>query len=445
MNTKYNKDLMTFIDASPVGLFAIDNMAKQFDKAGYFRLYEKDAWDIKPGGKYYVVRDQAAIAAFCVPKKKRFSAMIMASHADSPMFRIKPNPEITVDESYVKLNVEKYGGAILSTWFDRPLSIAGRILVRTGKGIESKLVNIDRDLLMIPSLAIHMDRETNEGHKINIQNEMLPLFAQMQGKDGKTGSIKLVDEIAKAAKVKASDIIDSDLYLYNRQTATTYGRDGEFIASGRLDDLQCAFASMQGLLAAKPKNNLAMHCVFYNEEVGSETKQGAGSTFLYDTLHRIYKACGMDEEDYLRALSESFMISADNAHSIHPDRTDKADPTNRPVMNKGPVLKFNADQKYATDGVSAALFRTICDHVDVPVQTFTNRSDMPGGSTLGNISSTRVALLTADIGLAQLAMHSAYETAGVMDTDYLVLTARSLYEAALTRDGDDVFALTWSK
>lgn len=441
MITDYTEKMLKFIDNSPVGLFAIDNMARAFDAAGYTRLYEKDAWELKRGGDYYVIRDQSAIAAFRVPKRDSFTAMIMASHADSPMFRIKPDAQITVEDSYIKLNVEKYGGAILSTWFDRPLSVAGRVLVKCKDGtIESRLIDIDRDLLIIPSLAIHMESNKDEGKKINVQNEMLPLFAQLIGENADKPR-KFTDLIAKAIDAEAEDIIDYDLYLYNRQKGCTFGADNEFIGSGRLDDLQCAFSSMEGLLSSERGDSLSMHCVFYNEEVGSSTKQGAGSTFLSDTLLRIYAALDMGGDEYLRALSESFMISADNAHSIHPNYTDKADPTNRPMMNKGPVIKYNANQKYATDAVSGAIFKQLCEKADVPYQTFVNRSDMPGGSTLGNISNTQVPMLTADIGLAQLSMHSAYETAGAYDADYLITVAREFFSSTITRVGDNSFRI----
>ena len=430
----HTKKLLDFIDKSPVGLFAIDNMIRSFEAAGFIRLYENRDWNIERGKDYFTVRDQAAIAAFRVPARDDFSAMIMTSHADSPMLRIKPNPEITESDKYVKLNVEKYGGAILNSWFDRPLSVAGRIVIDTGDVLTSKLVCVDRDLLIIPSLAIHMDKTANEGHKINIQDEMLPLFSAVSPTGEKPS---LLDAVAESAGVSASSIKDYDLYLYNRQLGTVFGANNEFIASGRLDDLECAYASMEGLLSAKRSESLAMHCVFYNEEVGSSTKQGAGSTFLVDVLKRVFRSLGKNEDDYIKCVSESFMVSADNAHSLHPDYASKTDPTNRPVMNGGPVLKYNADQKYATDAVSGAIFKKLCEHVNVPVQTFVNRSDMPGGSTLGNISSTRVPLLTADIGLAQLSMHSSYETAGAYDVDYLITVARALFESSLKRENDD--------
>ena len=352
---------------------------------------------------------------------------IMASHSDSPTFKIKEDPEMEADGHYIKLNVERYGGMICAPWFDRPLSVAGRVIVRNSSGnsasgaLRTVLVNVDRDLLMIPNLAIHMNREVNDGYKYNAQKDMLPLYGDITAKD------TFMKVIADAAGTAPEDILGHDLFLYNRQSASIWGASGEFLSSGRLDDLQCAFSSLKGFLAGEKKEYMAVHCVLDNEEVGSGTKQGAASTFLYDTLTRAHESLGLTREDYLIHLADSFMVSADNAHAVHPNHTDKADPVNRPYLNGGIVIKFNASQKYCTDGVSAAMFREICQRADVPVQTFVNRSDIAGGSTLGNISNTQVALNTVDIGLPQLAMHSPYETAGIKDTEYLVRAASVLF------------------
>ena len=343
---------------------------------------------------------------------------------------MKTDPEIEVDKAYIQLNVEKYGGMICSPWLDRPLSVAGRVLLRTSKGVETRLLNIDRDLLIIPNLAIHMNREVNDGYKFNAQKDMLPLFST---EEGKGGFRKIV---AEALSVKEECILDWDLFLYNRQKATFLGAEEEFIGSGRLDDLQCAFASLQGILSAKPKDSVAVHCVYDNEEVGSGTKQGAGSTFLKDVLHRILAAFQGGEEEFIKALQNSFLISADNAHAVHPSHLDKADPVNRPYMNRGIVLKYSANQKYTTDAVSGAVFKSFCEKAKVPFQCFTNRSDMLGGSTLGNISNSQVALNTVDIGLAQLSMHSPFETAGVLDSYYLVEVAKLFYSSSILGRGD---------
>ena len=328
---------------------------------------------------------------------------------------------MSVNGAYVKLNVERYGGMILSTWFDRPLSVAGRMIVRKNGKILKKLVNIDRDLVMIPSLAIHMNRDINGGYHYNVQKDMLPLYSG----SGEKGNFMRM--MAEEAEVRPEDILGHDLFLYNRMPGTIWGSRNEFVSSPRLDDLQCAFASLEGFLQADKKKNIAVHCVLDNEEVGSTTKQGAASTFLKDVLFRINLALGGDQESYLMALAESFMISADNAHALHPNYTDKADPVNRPVMNGGIVIKYNANQKYCTDGISTAIFKELCREADVPYQTFVNRSDIAGGSTLGNISNTQAAMNTVDIGLPQLAMHSAYETAGVKDTESLIRAAKVFY------------------
>ena len=328
---------------------------------------------------------------------------------------------MSVNGAYVKLNVERYGGMILSTWFDRPLSVAGRMIVRKNGKILEKLVNIDRDLVMIPSLAIHMNRDINGGYHYNVQKDMIPLYSG----SGEKGNFMRM--MAEEAEVRPEDILGHDLFLYNRMPGTIWGSRNEFVSSPRLDDLQCAFASLEGFLQAYKKKNIAVHCVLDNEEVGSTTKQGAASTFLKDVLFRINLALGGDQESYLMALAESFMISADNAHALHPNYTDKADPVNRPVMNGGIVIKYNANQKYCTDGISTAIFKELCREADVPYQTFVNRSDIAGGSTLGNISNTQAAMNTVDIGLPQLAMHSAYETAGVKDTESLIRAAKVFY------------------
>ena len=412
--------LFDFIEKSPNAYFAVDTMAKELKKAGFERLEEKDTWKLK-SGKYFVTRDDSSLIAFVIPKKSFKGFHIIASHSDSPSFKIKPNPEMKVGEAYVKLNVEKYGGMIISTWFDRALSVAGRVLVDGKDGVESKLVNIDKDLLMIPSLAIHMDRTANEGHKYEVQKELLPLFASGEKHDS------LLKLIAKEAGVKEKDILDADLFLYNRQAPTTFGAKDEFIASPRLDDLQCVYGSMQGLLSAKPTDYVAVHAVFNNEEVGSETKQGAASSFLSDVIDRICEKFEYTKEDKVKALTNSFMISADNAHALHPNYGEKTDPTNKPVLNGGIVIKYNANQRYTTDAVSSAALRKICKKVDVPVQEYVNPSDIPGGSTLGSIATARVSMNTVDIGLPQLAMHSSYETAGAKDTDYMIAMATEFF------------------
>lgn len=421
MYIETTEKLLDFIEKSPTAFQAVDEMQKRLTENGFEVLSEKEYWKLVPGGKYLVTRNNSALIAFCIPEKESRVFHIMASHSDSPSFKIKENPEIKVDNSYVKLNVEKYGGMLMAPWFDRPLSVAGRVIIRRNGGLKEKLINIKRDLVMIPNLAIHMNREANNGVAYNPQKDLQPLFAA--GNTDRT----LLEIIAEQTGVKKEDIISHDLFLYNRMPGTVWGADREFVSSARLDDLQCAFASMEGLLRAQNHESIAVHCVMDNEEVGSGTKQGAASTFLKDTLLRINMGLGRTYEEYLMTLAGSFMVSADNAHALHPNYTDKTDPTNHPALNKGIVIKFNANQKYCTDAVSAAIFKELCTKAGVPYQTFVNRSDIAGGSTLGNISNTQVPMNTVDIGLPQLAMHSPYETAGVKDTEYLVRAAEELF------------------
>lgn len=415
------KELLAFIDKSPTSFHAVWNMKEQLLAAGFQEIQEDQRWELCLGGDYFVTRNDSAIIAFSIPEEGHEGFRIVASHSDSPTFKIKENPEIKVEDHYVKLNVEGYGGMILSSWMDRPLSVAGRIIVKEKNEYVSRLVNIDRDLLMIPNLAIHMNRQINKGYAYNRQKDMLPVLGGIESKDS------FFDMIKKAAGTE-SEILGYDLYLYNRQKGTVLGANQEFIASGRLDDLQCAFASMKGFLQGNKKKHISVFCVLDNEEVGSGTKQGAASTFLKDTLKRINSALKKDEEDYLVHLAKSFMISADNAHAVHPNHPEKTDPANRPYINGGVVLKMNADQKYCTEGMSAAIFKDLCNTASVPMQTFVNRSDMAGGSTLGNISSTQVAVRAVDVGLPQLAMHSAYEMAGVQDTEYFVRVLEEFFQ-----------------
>lgn len=415
------KELIQFIEKSPTCFQAVATMKKILEQEGYSELKERDKWNLEKGGHYFVTRNDSALIAFAIPQEGLKGFRIMASHSDSPSFKIKDNPEMAVENKYVKLNVERYGGMLCAPWFDRPLSVAGRVVVKENDTFVTKLVDVDRDLLMIPNLAIHMSRQANEGYQYSAQKDMLPLYGEIAAKD------TFMETIAQAAGVKAEDILGHDLFLYNRQKGCIWGAQEEFLSIGRLDDLQCAFASLKGFLGGEKKEYAAVHCVLDNEEVGSSTKQGAASTFLYDVLVRMVRGLGMDYEDYLRALADSFMISADNGHALHPNYTEKADPVNRPVLNQGIVIKYSGNQKYCTDAVSAAMFKDLCSQAEVPYQTFTNNSDIPGGSTLGNISNTKVALNSVDIGLPQLAMHSPYETVGVKDTYYLVEAAKKLF------------------
>ena len=407
------KELLEFIEKSPSCFHAVKTMKDMLNVEGFEEIKEADKWELNEGGKYYVTRNDSSIIAFVMPEKEFSGYRIMASHSDSPTFKIKENPEMQVDKKYVKLNVERYGGMICSPWFDRPLSVAGRIIVKENDEFVTKLVDVDRDLLMLPNLAIHMNREVNDGYKYNAQKDMLPLYGDIASKD------TFMKTIAETAGVKEDDILAHDLFLYNRIKGTIWGANEEFVSSSRLDDLQCAFASLKGFLKGEKKAHLAVHCVLDNEEVGSGTKQGAASTFLYDVLVRINECMGYSYENYVRNLAKSFMLSADNAHAVHPNYSDVADPVNRPYLNEGIVIKYSANQKYCTDAVSAAKFKDLCDRAGVKYQTFVNRSDVRGGGTLGSVASTLMPVKTVDIGIPLLAMHSARELMGSVDMDAL--------------------------
>lgn len=416
-----SRDLIHFIAKSPSTFHAVRGIKAALLYAGFTEIREEDPWQFEKGGKYVVTRNGSALMAFTVPEEGAEAFHITASHCDSPTFKIKENPEIA-DGPYVKLNVEGYGGMIMSTWLDRPLSVAGRLLVTENGHLAEKLIAIDGTMLVIPSVAIHMDRSVNQHKEWKVQKDMLPLY-------GMTGAkTPFMDVIAAAAKVKAEDILAHDLTLYSRVPAAIWGEEREFISSPKLDDLQCAFACFRGFTQGQKEKYISVYALFDNEEVGSATSQGAGSTFLANTLERLARSIGYSYDETMAMIARSFMISADNTHSVHPNHPEYADPVNRPVINGGIVIKYSAAQKYATNAFSAAYFKKLCKDHDIPTQTFTNHSDNPGGSTLGNISNTVIAMPTVDIGLPQLAMHSSYETAGVKDTAYLVDAVTKFYE-----------------
>lgn len=415
-----NRDLLHFISKSPSVFHVVRHIKAALLYAGFTEIREEDSWQIKRGGKYVVTRNGSALIAFSVPEDGGNAFKITAAHCDSPTFKIKENPEMR-DGKYTRLNVEGYGGMIMSTWLDRPLSAAGRLFVKDNGQIISKLVSLDHPTLLIPSVAIHMDRTVNSGHAWNIQNDLLPLYST-------DGAADFMETLAQAAKVKAADILGHDIFLYSCAPGILWGPQHEFISSPRLDDLQCAFATFRGFTNGKKQKDISFYALFDNEEVGSGTAQGAGSTFLTNTISRLALSLGRSYDEIQAMLAKSFMISADNGHAVHPNHGEYADPVNAPVLNGGIIIKFNASQKYSTDGYSAAVFRDLCLKADVPVQTYTNRSDIPGGSTLGNISNTKVAVPTVDIGLPQLAMHSSYETAGAKDTEYLVKAVSYFFE-----------------
>ncbi len=410
--------MLRFIKKSPTSFHAAANLARVFDENGFRRLKETEEWKLKPGRAYYVTRNDSALMAFRIPEEgSPLGFHITAAHGDSPAFKIKESPEMVAEQAYRKLNTEKYGGMILSSWLDRPLSLAGRVVVKVESGTETRLVNIREDLMVIPSVAIHMSRDVAKGGEYNPQTDMLPIYGEWE-EEGEENP--LMARVAREAGVKPEDILGHDLFLYVREKGRILGENGVFVHSSRLDDLQCVYTSARGLLESRPERHISVCAVFDNEEVGSGTKQGADSTFLEDTLWRIAESLELNRSKFLQLIAGSFLISADNAHAVHPNHPEKADPTNRPRLNGGIVIKFHGSQKYATDAVSAAEVRLLCREAGVPCQTYANRSDIPGGSTLGNISTSHVSVSSADIGLPQLAMHSAVETAGVKDTKYAV-------------------------
>lgn len=427
MYRKLNEEMLSFIRTNPTAFHTVASIRERLLENGYEELLESRVWEIRPGKRYFVCRNGSSILAFQVGTHlERYSFNIVASHTDSPTFKIKENAELHTGSKYTRLNTEGYGGMICSTWLDRPLSIAGRVLVREDDGvISSRLLTIDRDLLLIPSVAIHMNRRVNEGVPFNKQVDLLPLFA------GTVEDGALMKLIAQELGVEATTILGSDLYLYIRETPSIWGLNGEFVSSGRLDDQQCVFASLKALLEAHNDHSINVMACFDNEEVGSGTKQGADSTFLSSVLKRINAALGKDEGDYLRALSSSFMLSADNAHAVHPNHPEHTDANNCVYMNEGVVVKSHAGQKYTSDGMSIAIVRELAQRAGVPLQYFANRSDKAGGSTLGNIALAHVSLNCADIGLPQLAMHSCYETAGSKDTLFAVNLMKELYNSHL--------------
>ena len=430
-------ELTDFIEQSPTAFHAVQNLKTMLDKDGFQELKEAEKWHLEPDGKYYVTRNNSSIIALKIGNAlDEYSFHVTASHSDSPTFKLKENIEINVAGKYTVLNTEGYGGMICSTWFDRPLSLAGRVMVKDGNSIETKLVKINRDLLMIPSLAIHMDRKVNDGKSYNIQIDMLPVLS---GSVKESGEIKAI--IAKELDVETEDIYGMDLFLYNRMKAVRWGSEEEFIGCPRLDDLECAFTSAKAFLTAGNQKNINVFACFDNEEVGSGTKQGAKSTFLLDVLWRTNQALGYSEEDFYRALAGSFLLSCDNAHAVHPNYRQKTDTTNCTYMNEGIVVKSHAGQKYTSDAVSIAVFKMICEKAGVPVQFFANRSDEAGGSTLGNLAMAQVSMNTVDIGLPQLGMHSAYETAGVKDVDSMIRAIQEFYQTHIKANADGNYIL----
>ena len=426
--------MLDFIQKSVSPYHATEELKKMLDAAGYTELCESEEWNLARGGRYYVSRNLSSIIAFRLPEADPVSFMMAASHSDSPTFKIKDQTEMT-SPAYVRLNVERYGGMICSTWLDRPLSVAGKIMVKDGNRLYAKTVCVDRDLLMIPNVAIHMNRNANDGFAFKANVDMVPLL----GDENAKGSFRRI--IADAAQVAEESIVSTDLFLVNRAHGTVWGANLEYVSAPRLDDLECAYTTMRGFIEADATDAIPVCAVLDNEEVGSTTKQGANSTFLTDVLDRIAEELGISRSRFCRMLAASFLVSADNAHAVHPNHPEFSDPTNKVYMNRGIVIKYNASQKYTTDSVSDAIFSRICDKAGVTTQRYTNRADMPGGSTLGNIANTHVSVNTVDIGLAQLAMHSSYETAGVADIESMILAMTTFFASSLHRHSDGEYEL----
>lgn len=426
--------LLKFLDASPVNFLAARNIACELEQNGYRRLDpQQPLGELKAGDKVYVTKNDSSVYAFRLGRKPLAETgfHMICAHSDSPTFRVKPHAEMTGEGGLVRLNTEVYGGPILSTWFDRPLTLAGRVIVRGKDAMspETMLMHVRRPLLQISNLAIHFNRQVNDGVKLSKLKDMLPLLGLINDEleQGNLLMNVIVEELSKQRPVSHEDILDFDLYLADTQPACTFGVHDEFISSGRLDDLSMCFAGLEALIAAPERDTTQVLAIFDNEETGSQTKQGAGSPFLASMLMRIARQQSGTEEAYWQAVERAFMISADNAHAFHPNYAEKYDPTNHPMLGGGPAIKFNASQKYASDAVSAAIFAEICRKAGVPCQRFVNHSDVAGGSTLGNILASTVPLRGVDMGNAILGMHSCRETGSVADHEYCVRAFTEFY------------------
>ena len=414
-------DLRNFLDNAHSVFHATALLVEKLENAGYKQLKEINEWTLIPGGKYYLTRNDSAVIAFRVPAGKPKGFLFSASHTDRPCFKIKENG-VQVG-NYTRLLVERYGGVLIGTWLDRPLSVAGRVMVETETGVQSKLIDFDRDLLMIPNVAAIYVNRSGDGQKWNLTTDTIPLLGSKEAAD------KFYAELEDLAGGK---IIGHDLYLYLRQKSTVWGLENEFFSAPALDDLECAWGCTRGFLDAKPTDNIPVLCVFDNEEIGSGSYQGAAADFLQSTVTRICEALALDPR---QVLPKSFMVSADNGHAIHPNHPEFADSANAPVINGGVMVKFQAEHRYTTVGLTAAIFRKICKNADVPMQTYCNRADLAGGGTLGKVSISQVSVPSVDIGMAQLAMHSCYETAGVKDAGYLADAMTAYYGTDLDFDG----------
>ncbi|MBE6730197.1 MAG: M18 family aminopeptidase [Ruminococcaceae bacterium] len=415
-----SKDLFSFIEKSTDAFHAVKTAGEMLEEKGFTYISEKSVWNLE-SGKYYTKRNNSSLLAFEIPEGEVSGFNIVSAHTDSPNFKVKELSDMKVENNYTKLNTEPYGGMIMASWLDRALGISGRILLKTENGVKEILVDTEKEYCIIPNLAIHMQRDINDGHKYNPQVDMLPLIGDEKADLG--------EYFANKYGFNKEDILSHDLFLYPMEKGRIIGNNGEFIACSRLDDLQCAYSAVKAICESEKTSKIKIAAIFDNEEVGSGTKQGADGSFLFDLIERICECKNYSANKKHSLIAGSFMVSADNAHAVHPNFTGVMDQTNRNYLNKGIVIKFNANQKYTTDGVSSALFKSILNKNEVPFQIFHNRSDMRGGSTLGNISNSHVSLNTIDIGVPQLAMHSAYETAGIKDTYYMVTAMKGFFES----------------
>ena len=423
-------ELVNFINKSPVSFFAINNVKELLLSNGYKELKENKSFGISKGDKVFFIRNGSSIVALDIGEdisKDNFAYHIIASHSDSPCFKIKPECDSKSD-IYNRINVEVYGGLIASTWLDRPLSIAGRVVIKNENGLESRLVNLNNHKVMIPNLCIHFNRDINNGYKYDPSVDLQAFLSQeLSGKPLKT-------LLKQSLNVREEDIVNFDLYLYNQEQGYLWGNKKEYISSSRLDDLECVFTSSKALVKSHNKTAINVLYVSDNEEVGSSSRQGADSDFLERILTQVSNKLGIEHSV---AVANSFLVSADNAHAVHPNKPGISDPNNRPYMNKGVAIKYNAAQSYTSDAISGAIFQKLCDNANVPYQFFTNRSDLRGGSTLGNILLSHISLLSVDMGLPQLAMHSSFETAGTKDIKYAIDVFKEFYSANIEIDGNN--------
>lgn len=426
-----NNKLFGFIKNSPTAFHAVNTIKDSLLSNDFTELSEGKKWNLQPGRNYFVTRNNSSVIAFRLPKTQPKGFMIGASHSDSPCFKLKENA-IIADKEYIRFSAERYGGMINSTWMDRPLSVAGRVVVCAENGVETRLVDFKAPVAIIPNVAIHLNRNANENSTLNAAVDLVPVFGTSDADSDFTS------QLLTLAGVDAEDILSSDLFLYNACEGECWNN---IISAPRLDDLQCVFASLQGFLSGDLTDSVPVLAVFDNEEVGSSTKQGADSDFLNSVLAKVSQFSSDDNNNLSNMLANSFMLSCDNGHAVHPNHPELTDKNNCVKLNGGIVLKFNANQKYCTDAVSASLVRLLCKRADVPCQEYSNRSDIQGGSTLGNIANTHISVITADVGLAQLSMHSAMETAGADDTEYMVKFMKEFYSSSLTSVADGVYKL----